>query len=241
MKSRTLLAMGVAGAFACSTGGAFAGGGMHHSAEVQTPASVSESAPWLTGESLASSSSMERAHFSSSESPGASGYTGASGSAGYDSTASRGGRLSDVDYWLLGADTYATGSSGSMAAAGSVPFDSLRSGGGSYDSSGMTSSLGASGSTGFDSALSSADAARNYAVTEVYLVPAPLAAFDGDNYWTMEVTPTEESIDRLASVTDFYIVTPIYEAMVDTSLLDSAPNGQLSLDMSNELSQDLPT
>ena len=229
MKSRTLLAMGVASAFACT--GAFAGSGMHRSVEVQTPASVSESAPWLTGQSLASGTvhgAMDRAQF------------GDSGSVGYDSTAAMSGRQSDVDYWLLGADGYGTGSSDSMAQSGSVAFDSLASGGYSSDSIGMTSSLGGYGSTGFDSTLSGGAAHEAYATTEVFLVPAPLAAFDGDGYWIMEVTPTEESIDRLASVTDFYIITPIYEALVDTSMGDSDTmrNGQLSLETSSVLPQD---
>src|SRR5829696_880352 len=47
MKSRSLLALAVAGAFAC--GGAFAGP-HHNSTEVLTPSSVNESAPWLANQ-----------------------------------------------------------------------------------------------------------------------------------------------------------------------------------------------
>ena len=230
MKPKTLLAMAVAGTCAWSTG-ALAGGAAH-TVEVQTPASVSESAPWLTGQSFASSAFDSRGllRFEDSASIGSSSSMSASGSVGYDSTASASGRLSDVDYWLLGADSHSTSSSDS---------DSLMSQSESpQDSIGMTSSLGASVSAGFESSLSS-EPIENYAITEVYLVPAPLAAFDGDNYWTMEVTPSEDSIDRLASVTDVYVITPIYEEMVDASLIDGTPSDQLSLDMSSDLSQDL--
>jgi hypothetical protein len=47
MKAKAILAAAIAGSFVASVAMA---GGMHRSAEVQTPASVSESAPWLTGQ-----------------------------------------------------------------------------------------------------------------------------------------------------------------------------------------------
>jgi hypothetical protein len=104
MKSRTLLALAVAGSFACA--GAFAGGyhhgGMHGgsmSSEVQTPANVSESAPWLAAEpqhlsgwhsdSLKTARGFQEGQFSDGPSvdmgTGASSSTGGSGAGGFHS------------------------------------------------------------------------------------------------------------------------------------------------------------
>jgi hypothetical protein len=150
MKSRTLIALAVAGTFAC--GSAIAAGfhsGATHSGmnagsthEVQTPMSVDESAPWRANEqhtagwSSSSRSSdvigmQEGLH---SDGPlgmnsGMSSDASASGSGGFDSSASLSGEpvaLTITEYWLVGADDSesATGASSSFAGSGSGGFDS---------------------------------------------------------------------------------------------------------------------
>jgi hypothetical protein len=146
MKSRTLIALAVAGTFAC---GSAIAGGFHHGSthssmnagsphEVQTPMSVDESAPWRANEqhtagwSSSSGSSdvigmQEGLH---SDGPvGVSSGMSASGSGGFDSSASLSGEpvaLTITEYWLVGADDSesATGASSSFAGSGSGGFDS---------------------------------------------------------------------------------------------------------------------
>jgi hypothetical protein len=147
------MALAVASTFACA--GAFAGGGTHHgsnmsSTEVQTPASVDESAPWLTGKphlagwtarDTNTTIGFQEGQFSDGP-VGTSSAVSAMGSGGYDSTGGTGGyglsrsdaqtidsgdSVTIVEYWLLDADPTATGMSSSAGAAGSVGFDSSMS------------------------------------------------------------------------------------------------------------------
>jgi hypothetical protein len=167
MKSKSLIAMAVAGTLAYSAG-AFAHG-FERSTEIQTPASVSESAPWLTGQphlagsqrmSSMASERMSDSSMSTGASSGMSGY----GSGGYDSTLSSAsespmtGRLKHVEYWLLG-DESAGRSGGSIMSMRGAAYDGARSTGTmdyalSGDPSlgtGSSSSTGGSGSVAFDS------------------------------------------------------------------------------------------
>lgn len=100
MRSKQLIAMAIAGTFALSTG-ALAGGNFHQQrgAEVESPATVSES-----GSSL--------------ESIGASSNTSGSGSVGYDASSG-----TTTEYWHMGGDS-SVGSSSDMGASGSIEFGS---------------------------------------------------------------------------------------------------------------------
>ena len=146
MKSKTLMALAVAGTFAC--GGAFAGG-MHHGAkhgssvEITSPSSVNESAPWLanqshsSGWSTHSSDAVIGMHDSlqSDAHVGASAGSGGSGFGGFDSMSvgtfdssfggydySMSGPYS-VEYWLWGDEIYGTGTSSGLGGGGSGGFD----------------------------------------------------------------------------------------------------------------------
>src|SRR5689334_24327536 len=131
MKTKTLAAMAVASTFTWA-GGALAHG-THHSTEVQTPASVSESAPWLTGQSMASAAetSMPSNERIVDSSIGSTSSVGSLSTGGYDSTLSSTER---VDYWLLGDDARGIGASASAGGYGSGSFAS------SNDMSGSSSS-----------------------------------------------------------------------------------------------------
>jgi hypothetical protein len=227
MKSRTFMALAVAGTFAC--GSAFAGG-VHHGAqhssshstsiEVQTPSSVNESAPWLANQPHSAgwatqqpSTAMGMQEGQFSDGPvGTSSSIGGSGSAGFDSMSSTGfdssmsgigfdvSSLGGVEYWLLGDDSYGTGT---------------------------TSSLSGSGSGGFDS-MSSLNSDDSFGMTEYYLVSGPLAQFDGDEYILFESGASADDIALLGALTeDFYVLTPIYDDMADASSF-GASQDQLS-------------
>jgi len=122
-----------------------------------------------------------------------------------------------VDYWLLGDDARGIGASASAGGYGSGSFAS------SNDMSGSLSS-------------SMSDSSPDIMVSEVYLVPAPLASFDGDGYWTMALSPGSDSFDRLATISDLYVITPIYE-VVDVTALDNRSNEPLALQTSDWLSR----
>jgi hypothetical protein len=125
MKRRSLVALGLAGAFACSSA-AFAFSGWN-GYEVRTPSQVDESAPWLAndphmpahmrGQSFAAADS----YASSSFGTGASSWSGGSGSGGYHS----------------GQMSYGTDASGSHGFSGS------------HSSFGSTSGFGGSGMGGY--------------------------------------------------------------------------------------------
>jgi hypothetical protein len=212
MKTRSLIAAAVAGSFAWSAS-AFAGG-VHHSTEVQTPMQVSESAPWLAADQFLSAEfgprmtgSIEHAQSSDAEfAIGSSSHVAGSGSVAFDSTHASSNAGSSA-YWMMGAETEGTGAMPSTA-SGSVGFDSTMSSGQSHDAFSTSSAS----SVGADESVAASDPSEDgVLVSEVYIVPAPLASFNGESYWTMEVMPDEESIDRLASVTDYYVITPIYD------------------------------
>lgn len=165
-KSRSMIALAIAGAFACA--GAYAGGA-HQSTEVHTPASVSESAPWLTGQphlagwtaqSFDTTIGFQEGQFSDGpQATGASSGMSGTGSGGFDSTgydASRSDagmtsddRVATVEYWLIGEPTESslgTGMSSSTSGSGSVGFESSSSAGDTVD-------LSMSGTDSFDVAM----------------------------------------------------------------------------------------
>jgi len=145
MKTKSILALAVAGALAC--GSAIAGPGHHHSAtDVSTPMSVDESAPWRANQAHSSgwatshdthmAMGVQEGQFTDGP-VGTSSFDSGHGSVGYDSTA-----LSEdapvllvTEYWLLGTDngtvnesTVGTGASSSESGYGSVGFDSSTQG-----------------------------------------------------------------------------------------------------------------
>lgn len=215
MKSKTLTALAVAGAFAA--GGAFAGGGLHHGkhhsgVEVQTPMSVNESAPWLANESHGAgwsthpeSSTIVGMHDGlHSDSIGASSSVGGSGSGGFDSMSSTGfdssmtsfetSSIGGVEYWLLGDEA-----------------------------TGMSSGIGGSGSGGFDS-MSSLNVDESFSTAdEYYLVSGPLAEFSGDQYILYESGTSADDIAYLSTLSeDFWILSPIEDEMADAGGFDES-------------------
>lgn len=104
MKSRTLLAMAVAGAFSCAAG-AIAG-----SYEVQTPSSANESNPWLTARPpeptpvlvmTAESIEHEVIIIDALPGTGASLDMGGAGTVGFDSAMTS----DSTDYWKLDSES----------------------------------------------------------------------------------------------------------------------------------------
>jgi hypothetical protein len=198
-KWKTLIGMAVASAFASS--GALAGS-FNHGTEVQTPISVNESAPWLALEE--------------------SGFVANSGTLPEIGTMHEPVALADVEV--------GTGASATEGAMGTVGFDSstteLSNENAEYWRIDQTSDVGstqtfASGSGGFDSLSSSTPVSDDeLAFEEVYIVPAPLASFDGTNYaWTID-TSDPDSIEHLTSITDYYVLTPIASDSVDIVMHD---------------------
>ena len=216
MKSKTLMALAVAGTFAC--GGAFAGGGMHgkHGSahEAITPSSVNESAPWLAnlphsagwfGNGQTHTASVTQDFHSD---VGASSSVGGSGSLGFDSTSmsSSGYELSGldytlgdsggVDYWLLGSDSFGTGASSSLGGSGFVGFDSLSS---------------FSSSQSFDSADMSSEA-------DQYIAWGPLSELDAGDLVAIEDEVDSSAPFTIAELPEGYtLLTPIYDEMADAS------------------------
>ena len=190
MKRKDLISLAVAGALGFSAS-AFAGMGKHHgSLEVATPSAVSESAPWLTGQ------------------PHLAGWRAALPL----STAG-------IDYSLgAGHDFSASASEGHADTLASSDFDS--------DATGMSSSEGGFGAGSFSSSAFESDSLESSgltgdehatAETEVYVVPAPLAEFDGSGYWTEEIASAEE-LERVMT-DNVYVMTPIYEDIIDPSMV----------------------
>jgi hypothetical protein len=183
MKWKTLIGIAVASAF--GSGGAFAGG-FNYGTEVQTPTSVSESAPWRALEDSGQMTSAARIHegeiiaSDAALGTGASASAGASGTVGFDSSigAATG---ENVDYWRMDESP----------------------------DIGSTTSVG-EGSGSFTSAMSTSEFADEVAFDEVYIVPAPLASFDGTNYYWILEAGQPEAADELASVSEYYLITPIY-------------------------------
>jgi hypothetical protein len=177
-RSKSLIALAVAGSFACAS--AFAGGGHHGaqmsdmgtqmSTEVQTPASVSESAPWLTGHphlagwdthAPAATIGFQEGQFSDGP-VGMSSDLSSSGTVAFDSSTSipadspmggsydstlgdsgmsdGGDTYSVVEYWLIGDEPAGTGTSSSLGASGSGGYDSSAASSGDGDSTAMSGS-----------------------------------------------------------------------------------------------------
>jgi hypothetical protein len=90
---------------------------------------------------------------------------------------------------------------------------------------GATSSAGGTGAVGFSSdgrlpssSTAHASSASAIARDEIYLVPAPLAHYDGARHWKVEVGPSEVGeLDRLATE-NVYVMTPIEDAIVDPQI-----------------------
>jgi hypothetical protein len=221
MKSKTLVALAVAGTFAC--GGAFAGG-MHHmkhsSAEAITPSSVSESAPWLANQphsagwtgNASSSTVVGMDHSLGSDSHvGASSSIGGHGSGGFDSMSSGSlgydssihafdtslGDSVYVEYWLLGDEVYGTGTSSSASGSGYGGFDSM-----SYSDQGFDSSL----------------ALEDSMIAEQYLVWGPLTQADADDLILVEADPSfVADLTQAALDEGLTVLTTIYDEMADAS------------------------
>lgn len=126
MKHPSLIALAVAGVFAWPAG-ALAGGTSGHS--VQTPSSVSESAPLLIGEPVISSSSESGAtaagELGRGDMPvGAGSSVSGAGSIEFESDASA---SASTDYWRMGEASSETGAASSVGASGSVEFDAASS------------------------------------------------------------------------------------------------------------------
>ena len=230
MKSRTLMALAVAGTFAC--GGAFAGG-MHHGAkhgsvqsssvEAITPSSPNESAPWLAnmphgaGWTRNDSSSTV---ISRDESVGVDNYVGASssmgasGSGGFDSMSDSMssssldygldtslGDTAYVEYWLLGDESHGTGTSSGASGSGYGGFDSM-----SYSDDSMSFS---------DQRLDSL-AAEDSASAEQYLVWGPLSEADASDLILVQADPgIAADLTQAALSEGFTVLTPIYDEMAD--------------------------
>ena len=223
MKSRTLMALAVAGTFAA--GGAFAGGtyhgakhgSMHGSVEVVSPSSVSESAPWLANEAHSagwsnqgSSDTIVGMHELSDAHVGASSAIGGSGQGGFDSMSTSGfDSLSydyslsgpiGVEYWLWGSDSepYGTGASSSIGGSGSGGFDSSSFSDSSFEMGGLAPDDSFGG--------------------EQYLVWGPLSEADAGDLLLVEADSDSYSPVTLSALSEGYtLLTPIYDEMADAS------------------------
>ncbi|HYC48660.1 MAG TPA: hypothetical protein VED01_24555 [Burkholderiales bacterium] len=99
--------------------------------------------------------------------------------------------------------------SASASGFGSGAFSS-----GSYDSSAFSASAQDGGSFAEIDPIGEEHAALD---TEVYVVPAPLAEFDGSGYWRDEVASAED-LEQLKTE-NVYVMTPIYDVIDEQMLL----------------------
>lgn len=225
-KSRSLIALAIAGALTC--GSAFAGGMKHgsdwHSAvEVMTPSSVSESAPWLAGKPHLAGWSAPDSSLALGMTPalssdptfalGSTSGLGGSGMTGISTDGSDPYYVVEVtEYWLIGE----TPSESSNGVGGT---SSMGSGFGGFDSS-----------SSFDGSMSEASEFNEIVVytpaaealyqsigdetpllSEHYLVPSPMSAYDASSYLVLAIAPTAEDMALLDSLKeDFFVVTPTY-------------------------------
>jgi hypothetical protein len=239
MKSKTLVATAVAGAFACSTG-AFAGNSWN-AHEVRTPSSVDESAPWLANESHtpASASTMTFASTSGDrtviDAPVAS-----STIADVSATTN----TAYTEYWLLGSESADIGASSGFPGTGSIGFDSSMSSsqraldGGGH---GLTTSPLESSSAELDSAAMNGNELMSYSfepaasafemvlftpsavevigdigdatplISEHYLIAAPDSGYDSSELVVLTIGPASEDLALLDSLKEhFIILTPAY-------------------------------
>ena len=109
MKSRTLLAVVVSGAFAAAAGANAAD--RWNSYEIETPSSVNESAPWLAHEPHAPASPPIAAAVAKKRTVAAP--------ARETSVANN---SDGIEYWLLGADDGPVGSTDASGASGIISF-----------------------------------------------------------------------------------------------------------------------
>ena len=233
MKRNTLMALAVAGTFAC--GGAFAGpfhfgghqsgnGGMQaSSAEAITPSSVNESAPWLANQPhsagwMGNAGTMNTTVGISDDfygnSVGASSAESAWGSGGYDSVS-----MSSTP----GYDASIYGLDYSLNDTGGVDYWLL--GDDSLYGTGVSSSTAGYGSVGFDSMSSpsfdqssqsfdqSSLGNDEYGVTDYYVV--------SDLSHLSNATMYEAGSDELAFLSSppegVWLVEPIYDTVSDAS------------------------
>jgi len=238
MKSKTLMALAVAGTFAC--GGAIAGpfhmhqgsSGMQNGAQASsyeaiTPSSVSESAPWLANQAHsagwtgnAGTQNDVVGMRGGDEAVGASSSIGGYGSGGFDSLS-----MSDPK----GYDASIYGLDYSLNDTGGVDYWLL--GDDSNLGTGVSSSVGGSGSLGFDSLTSvgssqSFDSSSQfdsqaslgntdeYGTTDYYMISGPLSQFNPSTAPMYEASADDASF--LASPPDgVWVITPIYDSIVD--------------------------
>ena len=227
MKTNTLMALAVAGTFAC--GGAFAGGmhkGAHHgmqgsSIEVATPSSVNESAPWLANHAHSagwsngfSSTVIGMQDGLHSDGPvGTSASIGGSGSGGFDSMST-----SAFDSSFTGYDYSLSGTNGAEYWLWGAESNESHG-------TGMSSGIGGSGAGGFDSMSSLSDfdtltglAADESLGNEQYLLWGPLSEADAGDLFLVEADSESYSPLTLSALSEGYtLLTPIYDEMADAS------------------------
>jgi len=241
MKSKTLMALAVAGTFAC--GGAFAGPfhhGAHHSGlqsssvEVISPSSVDESAPWLASQPHSARWSDESARSAtvigmqeglhSDGAVGASTSVSASGYGGFDSLS-----MSDRGY-----DASLYGLDYSLSDASGVEY--WLWGDESYGT-GASSGASGTGSGGFDSSFmsyqgldSSSLGDDSFGTTDYYVISGPLSQFDLGTATLYEASPDEVA----------YLISPSEGVWLFTPIEDLADASGFSDDAGYQLSQYSP-
>lgn len=238
MKSKTLVATAVAGAFACATG-AFAGNSWN-GYEVRTPSSVDESAPWLANESHmpASRSTMTFATMDGDRT-----VIDAPLVSSTSATVGEATNTAYTEYWLLGSESADIGASSGLAGTGSVGFDSsMSSSHGAFDSEyGLTTSPRGSGSAELESAAMNGNQLMSYSfepaasafemvlftpsavevieevgdatplLSEHYLIAAPESAYDPSELVVLMIGPASDDIALLDALKEHFIVlTPAY-------------------------------
>lgn len=156
--------------------------------EVQTPSSVSESAPWRTGEPhLAAVNDAAAAPAES------------------------------LEYWLVGSDSdpsytsARTGSTRGVGGSGSVSFDSatpLRQPA-SYTLDSLSGSREVVVYTPSAETIADRLGDESSLLSEHFLVPWPLSSYDGSSFFVLAIGPAREDFALLESLKqDLYVLTP---------------------------------
>jgi hypothetical protein len=181
-----VVAMAIAGAFGAPPD--TSGPRNWNAHEVQTPASVSESAPWRSGEPHLAA--VDDLPLVTAES---------------------------VEYWLIGSDSdpaYTrahTGSTRGVGGTGSVGFDSrtqLRQPA-SYSLESLSGSREVVVYTPSAEMIAEHLGGESSLVSEHYLVPAPLSSYDGSSFFVLAIGPAREDLALLEALKqDFYVITP---------------------------------
>jgi hypothetical protein len=207
MKSKTLLALAVAGAVTCSTG-ALAGSSWN-GYEVRTPSSVDESAPWLANESHVPASASSMTFASTSGDLGAMDSPLASNAHSNVSATN----TAYTEYWLLGADGSDIGASSGLSGMGSVAFDS------SMSSGELASYSFEPAASAFEMVLftpTAVDVIHDVGHTtpllsEHFLIPMPESAYDPSQVVVLMIGPGSEDIALLDALKEHFVVlTPDY-------------------------------